>query len=134
MDLKALTPEERSALTALARSPGWALLVEKLLLPQIVLATRFLDRPAAEQSGRADWLRGIKAAYMNAVEIVYHVAGITNPFMQHALGLMADIGQQQEKAIHANRPQQDEPDEPQRKAIDAFLYEANRRARSGSPV
>jgi hypothetical protein len=97
MDLTALTVEERSALTALARSPGWTLLVEKLFLPQMQLATRFLDRPAAEQSGRGDWMRGVKAAYMNAVEIVYHVAGIPNPLVRHALGLLADIKQQSEE-------------------------------------
>lgn len=88
MDTAKLTPEERNAFTALVRSPGWAILMEKLIIPQVQLATQFLDRPAAEQSGKADWLRGIKASYMNLVDVLYHVAGIESPFTRHALGLL----------------------------------------------
>ena len=91
MDIAKLTPEERNALTALMQSPGWALLMDKLFIPQIQLATQFLDRPQVEQSGRADWLRGVKASYKNLVEVVYRVGGRENPFEQHALGLLTSV-------------------------------------------
>lgn len=93
MDTSKLTPEEKNALTTLVRSPGWSLLMEKLFIPQVQLATQFLDRPAAEQSGKADWLRGIKASYMSLVDVVYTVAGIESPFTRHAIGLLAEIRQ-----------------------------------------
>ena len=91
MDIAKLTPEECNALTALVQSPGWLLLMEKLFIPQIQLATQFLDRPQAEQSGRADWLRGVKASYKNLIEVVYRVGGRENPFEQHALGLLISV-------------------------------------------
>ena len=91
MDISKLTPEDRNVLTALVRSPGWALLMEKLFIPQMQLATHFLDRPQAEQSGKADYLRGIKASYANLIDMVYHVAGIENPLQRHAAGLLASV-------------------------------------------
>lgn len=131
MDLKILTPEERGTLASLARSPGWALLVEKLFLPQIQLATRFLDRPAAEQSGRGDWMRGVKAAYMNLVEVVYHVAGIENPFVRHGAGLLASVRNAEDGSIHKEWPDnQDFNKEITKTAQEERIY----RARASYPV
>ena len=95
MDIAKLTPEERHAVTALMQSPGWTVLMEKLLIPQIQLATQFLDRPQAEQSGRADWLRGVKGGYKNLVEIVYQIGGRENPFERYALGLLSSVQQRE---------------------------------------
>lgn len=90
MDVKKLTREERSAITALVHSPGWAVLMEKLLIPQIREATRYLDRPDADGS-QANFMRGVKRGYMRAVELVYHIAQLPHPFERHALALVADV-------------------------------------------
>lgn len=123
MDTSKLTPDECSAITALVRSPGWLILMDKLIIPQVRLATQFLDRPAAEQSGKADWLRGIKASYMNLVDVLYHVAGIESPFTRHAIGLLAEMSQ------HVEHVQSTENGQRQGDKVEEF-----RRARSGFPV
>ena len=124
MDTSKLTPEERSSLNSLVRSPGWALLMEKLFIPQVQLATQFLDRPQAEQSGRADWLRGVKASYMNLIEVVYHVAGIESPFTRHNIALLANIWQYSDVVVAQQNGKQEE------KLTDKDY----RRARSSFPV
>lgn len=123
MDISKLTPEEQNDITALVRSPGWLLLMDKLIIPQVRLATQFLDRPAAEQSGKADWLRGIKASYMNLVDVLYHVAGIESPFTRHAIGLLAEVRQHADVAQHTENGQQ------RHEKVEEF-----QRARSGFPV
>ena len=124
MDIAKLTPEERNALTALVQSPGWALLMEKLFIPQVQLATQFLDRPQAEQSGRADWLRGVKASYEYLIAGGYRVGGRENPFERHALGLLTSVQQ-----LHT-------PVNDMQKAEESLQKkeEGVRRARSSFPV
>ncbi len=128
MDIAKLTPEERNALTALVQSPGWALLMEKLFIPQVQLATQFLDRPQAEQSGRADWLRGVKAGYKNLVEVVYRVAGRENPFERHALGLLTTVQQSHIGETTSSNGSQKVEETSQR------TEEREHRARSSFPV
>ena len=100
MDTAKLTSEQRNAFTALVRSPGWSLLMDKLFLPQMQLATHFLDRPQAEQSGKADYLRGIKASYANLIDVVYYVAGKESPLVRHAAGLLASVRSSTEYDMH----------------------------------
>jgi hypothetical protein len=125
MDTSKLTPEERNTLHSLVRSPGWALLMEKLFIPQVQLATQFLDRPQAEQSGKADWLRGVKASYMNLIEVVYYVAGIESPFTRHNIALLENIRQYSDVVVAQQNGKQKE---------EKATHEDYRRARSSFPV
>jgi hypothetical protein len=83
--------EERQMLAQLSRQPGWIVLVEKYLLPRIQEATQMLDRPAIDQQGHGDFLRGEKRAYMALVDVVYRAAGRKSPFQEHGLALLRTL-------------------------------------------
>lgn len=82
------TREELSTLHQLVRSPGWRVLVEKILLPRIQHATETLDRPNSEQNGHGDFLRGQKRAMLQLLDIAYHAGGLRNPITDHQLALL----------------------------------------------
>ena len=91
MDTSSLSTEERTTLRQLAESPGWALLMERLFIPELQRATAQLDKPNSDQSGFADIVRGEKRATMRHLDFVYTAAGVPNPLEVHALGLLKAV-------------------------------------------
>lgn len=80
--------EELSMLHQLVRTPGWRVLVEKVMLPRIQHATEMLDRPGSDQNGHADFLRGQKRAMLQLLDIAYHAGGLRHPIADHQLALL----------------------------------------------
>lgn len=90
MDTRQLSPEERTALTALVKSPGWYLVMSQFLIPNLQAATKLLDTPGTPHE-RQDMMRGVKHLARGLIEMLYRVADLPNPLDQHALALMADL-------------------------------------------
>lgn len=93
MDTKTLTPEERQAVTQLVKSPGWAVILHHLCIPSMHSAAAQLDSLATLPQSHRDIMRGVKHAYKQLLETVYHIAELPNPFEQHALALFAVLQQ-----------------------------------------
>jgi hypothetical protein len=91
VDTSNLTPEERSVLRQLVESPGWALLLEKLLIPRMQQITMTLDRPHIELQGHGDYLRGEKRAYMAQMDTLAQATGLPNMLEVYALGLLKAV-------------------------------------------
>lgn len=94
MNTARMTAEERTAIAQLVRSPGWAVVMVRYIVPRIQQVTQNLDKPSCDlQNGRGDWLRGVKAALMTQVDALYRIASMRNPFEDHALGLLTALTQ-----------------------------------------
>lgn len=88
------TPEERAALRHLLGTDGWLLVLRHVLLPQVQQLTAMLDRPAIDQQGHGDYLRGQKRASMALLDTLYRTARLPNPLDTHALGLLRAVGRE----------------------------------------
>lgn len=85
------TPEERAAIRHLLGTPGWDLVMRHHLIPMVQQMTVMLDRPAIDQAGHGDYLRGQKRAYMQLIAALYTAARLQNPLDAHALGLLRAV-------------------------------------------
>lgn len=104
------TREELSMLHQLVRSPGWRVLVEKVLLPRIQQTTEMLDRPNSDQNGHGDFLRGQKRAMLQLLDCAYFAGGLRNPIQDHQLALLRRLAD--DTPLPDIAPQEKDTDRP----------------------
>ena len=89
-DASRLSPEEHDYITQMVKSPGWRVLMEKLLLPELLLVSRHID--AVTVSERDTQLyRGAKLTLTRILETIYRMARLPNPLEEHYQALITSL-------------------------------------------
>jgi len=85
-----LSREEYELVTQLVKSPGWRVLVEKLLMPELVQVTRHIDNVHSDERD-TQLYRGAKLTLTRILQTAYKWAKLPNPFEVHYEGLLAAV-------------------------------------------
>lgn len=85
-----LTPEEHDAITQMVKSPGWRVLMEHLVLPELSAVTKHVDSMAHDDR-TTQFYRGAKHILLRFMQTVYTWARLRNPLEEHYTGLLAAI-------------------------------------------
>lgn len=89
-ELTKLTPEEHDTITQMVKSPGWRVLMEKLVLPELLLVSRHIDNVTA-QDRDTQLYRGAKLTLTRVMQTVYRWARLPNPLEEHHQALLASL-------------------------------------------
>jgi hypothetical protein len=103
-----MTPEEYDSVTAMVKSPGWRLMMERVLVPEFLQATRHVDNVNSEER-TTQLYRGAKLTLSRIVTTVYRLAKLPNPLDEHYLSMIAAI---RVYTADFEPPPEGEPQEP----------------------
>ena len=93
-----LSPEEHDYLTQMVKSPGWRILMEKLVLPELLRVSRHVDNATASERD-TQLYRGAKLTLTRIMQTIYHWARLPNPLEEHYQALLSSLRQYTEDYV-----------------------------------